>query len=238
MKKSNKEHFKKWWMWLAIVLLFVIVLQNINKKNEYTPNANPVQKEVVEDASTSEVKTETTTATVGETQEQATENIQQKEVNQVTVPSDVDTTVKTGYVGIGGTKADIEAKYGENTNSGDVMAAYDNKTILVMYTDDNRADNLSYEYEATDQKRHTRKEAMSQAKQFLPSDIKKIKEYDPDEDHHVTVYKSKILAALVPEYYESRKEFGSTDDPGTVNVYTKQDEAGVYMFGVVLGSYQ
>ncbi|WP_411348687.1 hypothetical protein [Paenibacillus sp. WLX2291] len=238
MNKSNGEPFKKWWMWIAIFLLLMIVLQNINKKNEYTPNGDPVQKEVVEEASTSEATTEPKTATVDKTLEQVNEHVQQEEVDQATVPAEVDPTVQTGYVGIGGTKADIEAKYGENENSGDAMAAYDNKTILVMYTDDNRADNLSYEYEATDQNRHTSKDAMSQAKQFLPSDIKKIREYDPDEDHHVTVYKSNTLAALVPDYYEGLKEFGSTAAPGTVNVYTKQDQDGVYMFGIALGDYQ
>ncbi|MEW4371007.1 hypothetical protein [Paenibacillus kandeliae] len=236
MKKSNKEPFKKWWMWLAIVLLFVIVLQNINKKNEYSSTAEPVENEVVEEVLVDVATTDTLNNKTTETKEQISEEV--AEAKEIAGSNKETAIPKTDYIGIGSTKSQIEAKYGENRNEDDEIGSYQNKTLLIFYSDGEIADNLSYEYGSDPQTRRTIKEALVKAKDFLPSDVQKVKEYDADQEHHVVVYKSEKLAEFIPSYYQIATELGSTDVPGTVSVYTKQDEAGVYMFGVVLGNYQ
>jgi len=222
---------KKWWIGLLVLLLIIIMINKMNEEQipskSYTQDENSLQDQKenqIGNKLDGEKNVQNTTQTVTKSDDSPTS-------------SPATEQQQSSFIGIGSRDTEIEAKYGQNETPDGAFALYQDKSVLITYID-NRASDISLEYEATDDTRRSRKEAIQDAQEWIPKDSIKIKEYDPDNEHHVLNYRSKELGKLIPDYYKDAKEYGSTDAPGTFTIYTKQDSEGVYMVGISLGSYQ
>jgi hypothetical protein len=103
-------------------------------------------------------------------------------------------------VGLGDTKNAFINKYGIDNGEG-WISRFSNDYILAMFTNE-RAYNITVQFEMTSEPIRTMDEAMEVAKQHMPSDSKLIREYIDGEDidlpRKVMEYKSEKIAELFP----------------------------------------
>jgi hypothetical protein len=117
--------------------------------------------------------------------------------------------------GLGDSLQVLEKAYGPST-SNDVFVNFKNDYILVMPMD-NKAWNITVQFEATEKTKRTMSEALQIGKGFLPKDIKPIKEYnEPEMGRKIFLFNSALLA----------KRFPSEAKPGTCMIIAKYGEAG------------
>lgn len=99
--------------------------------------------------------------------------------------------------GLGDTLSVYKEKYGENAGS-EMLARFDNDYVLVTFIE-KRAMNVTLQFEATNQPRRTREEALAIAEPLMPYDATKIDEYVADSGSEIIVYKSELLANIFEE---------------------------------------
>ncbi|UPM56103.1 hypothetical protein [Gottfriedia acidiceleris] len=126
-------------------------------------------------------------------------------------------------VGLGDTLSLFEKHHGEN-NGDKELGRFENDYILPVFLDD-KAWNITLQFESTSTKRRDFNEAVTIAKGFIPSDATKVKEYAKDEMTTVIEYKSNKLKTVFPAF-PSPEEVGTCiaiihyDDGNKNNVFS------------------
>ncbi|QPA31642.1 hypothetical protein [Thermaerobacillus caldiproteolyticus] len=107
-------------------------------------------------------------------------------------PKNITSEQITPKGGLGDTLDVFEKQYGENAGDQE-MGRFQNDYILPMFLD-GKAWNIKIQFEATNQKARSMKEALTVAQGFIPKDAQKVKEYDqPEMGRKVIEYKSELL---------------------------------------------
>lgn len=128
--------------------------------------------------------------------------------------------------GLGDTLDVFEKQYGENVGDQE-MGRFQNDYILPIFLD-GKAWNVKIQFEATNQKTRSMKEALTVAQEFIPKDAQKVKEYDqPEMGRKVIEYKSELL----------KQRFPDSNPPGIFIVIASYGEAGKEneVFGLTIG---
>ncbi|OSX53675.1 DUF2304 domain-containing protein [Anoxybacillus ayderensis] len=128
--------------------------------------------------------------------------------------------------GLGDTIDVFKQNYGENAGDQE-MGRFKNDYIMPIFLE-GKAWNIKIQFEATSQSKRTMEEALIVAKEFIPKDAQKIKEYDqPEMGRKVIEYKSELLKQRFPDF----------NPPGTFIVIASYGEAGKEneVFGLTIG---
>jgi hypothetical protein len=126
--------------------------------------------------------------------------------------------------GLGDTVGIWKKQYGDY--KGDTsLASFENNDFLVIFVN-NKADNITLQFEQTDNKYRTKDEAMAAYQNMIPTDAKKIKE-ESQGDNDIIYYHSDLLAGTL-----DKEEFLDAS-PGTMMAILEKNSNGKY-FGVVL----
>lgn len=128
--------------------------------------------------------------------------------------------------GLGDTYDIFVQNYGVNIGD-QMMARFQNDYIHSIFVNE-RAMNITLQFEATSQSYRSKKEALALAEEVIPIDAKKIKEYSDDPGRIVIEYTSKKLAKVM-----NKESFGSAK-PGTFLVIIRSNSQGV--FAVTIGT--
>jgi hypothetical protein len=123
----------------------------------------------------------------------------------------------------------IEEKFGPNSGDG-TLASFQDEAILGIFAD-KTAFNLTYQFEATDQPRRSKEDALMAANELMPADAVEVKNYkDESNNREVVVYKSETLAtALTPASFKG-------EEPGTFIAILNYDDQGVFSAVIAPGN--
>jgi hypothetical protein len=192
--------------WLMLVLSAIFVASITGCGEEETAKKETTKTEQTEEKSK---------PAATQPEEEKTESIQEEPAQKEEQTNTVTDEQITPNGGLGDSLQVLEKAYGPST-SNDVFVNFKNDYILVMPMD-NKAWNITVQFEATEKAKRTMSEALQIGKGFLPKDIKPIKEYnEPEMGRKIFLFNSALLA----------KRFPSEAKPGTCMIIAKYGEAG------------
>ncbi|PFH81624.1 hypothetical protein [Bacillus sp. AFS088145] len=166
--------------------------------------------------------------------EKETEKKENKSVEKETPKSEPVKNSKTQempvspQIGLGDTISLFKTHHGKNKGDNE-MGSFENDYILPMFLND-KAFNITLQFESTSSKRRDFKEAVTISKGFIPSDAIKVKEYTLDDMRTVIEYKSNKLKTVFPTFPSSPEEVGKLI---TIIKYDSGNKNSV--FSVVIG---
>lgn len=127
------------------------------------------------------------------------ETTTQKDTNSTTNKKEKITEQVSVEAGLGDTVDAFKKEYGENKGN-EQMGRFKNDYLLPMFIN-NRAIDITIQFETTDQKTRSMEEAKQIAAKLIPKDAKLEKEFTDTSDspQKVMLYHSDTLAKLFPE---------------------------------------
>lgn len=222
---------------LAVILASFLALSGCNTEETNKPNNTQNQPEAKQPKTEKVQKVDSSNPTVEKSSEiqselSEEEKIKKEEEEAIKRHAESPLSQITTNGGLGDHIKAFEKNYGPNTGD-DMFGVFQNSNIGPMFLY-GRANNVTVQFEATNQPRRTKAEAIGAFTNIIPTDSVKVKEWSVEDSDlygkDIIQFESKLLAEV---FKNEISVFGGAN-PGTFIAILKRDKNGY--FTVVLGT--